>query len=594
MSKELDGGAARGARCCCDADDEAAPAPSCPLAQAPPPDPFDPPPATLAAASAVAALLAPAGLRDANGVVVLTTDTVVRSTTRRRHHNDLAAVRAIALDLAASLVAADRYQRLIDALVRVIPADSAALLSLDGDAVVPLATHGLVPEAMARTFRVAEHPRIAQILRAEGPVRFGDSPLPDPFDGLILHERFSVARVHACMGARLQLEGNTIGILVVDAVDPRAFDGIADDMIDTIAALAAAAIRTATLVAALERDAARSEQVTRVLVRDAELGRGQILGHSAPIRALRDEIALSARTDLAVLVTGETGVGKELVAGAIHTGSARADRPLVHVNCAALPESIAESELFGHVRGSFTGAIDHRAGKFEIADGGTLFLDEIGELPLSIQPKLLRVLQSGEIQRVGSDRAIVVDVRVIAATNRDLAVEVAAGRFRADLYHRLNVYPVEVPPLRVRGDDVAILAGHFIDQARLRLGLGPITLTDAARAALVAHDWPGNVRELEHLLMRAALKAAGGTRHAPVVIDATHIGLTAPAALGGATVGELDFLPLDEACDAFKRRRIEAAVAASGGNWASAARLLGLDRGNLHRTAHRLGLKTSR
>ncbi|HVV86261.1 MAG TPA: nitric oxide reductase transcriptional regulator NorR [Kofleriaceae bacterium] len=525
-------------------------------------------------------------------VVVLTTDPGLRPPPRRRHDHDLQAVRSIALDLAASLGAADRYQRLIDAVVRVIPADSAALLRLDGDALVPLAVHGLVPEAMTRRFAVAEHPRIAQILQHDGPRRFGDSPLPDPFDGLILHDRFSVARVHACMGRRLQVEGTTIGLLAVDAVDPRAFDHIVDELVDTVAALAAAAIRTSALVAAFERDAAHSDLVARQLVRDAEHGRGQLLGGSPEIRALRDEISLSARTDLAVLITGETGVGKELVAGAIHAESGRADAPLIHVNCAALPESIAESELFGHVRGSFTGAVEHRAGKFEVADRGTLFLDEVGELPLSIQPKLLRVLQSGEIQRVGSDRAIVVDVRVIAATNRDLAAEVAAGRFRADLFHRLNVYPVAVPPLRVRGDDVAILAGHFLDVARARLGLGPVTLPSSARAALCAHDWPGNVRELEHTLTRAALRAAGVTRRAPVVVDVAQLGLAAPpAAAAGDDAADLS--PLEAAVDEFKRRRIQAAVAASGGNWARAARRLGLDRGNLHRTAHRLGLKTS-
>jgi len=500
------------------------------------------------------------------------------------------AVRSIALDLAASLGATDRYQRLIDAVVRVVPADSAALLRLDGDAVVPLALHGLVPETLARTFVIAEHPRIAQILQSDGPIRFGDSPLPDPFDGLIRHDRLCVSRVHACMGRRLQIEGTTTGILVVDAVDPRAFDGIADELVDTIAALAAAAIRTAALVGALERDAARSAQVSRQLVRDAELGRGQIVGASPACRALRDDIALAARTDLAVLVTGETGVGKELVAGAIHAGSARVDRPLIHVNCAALPEAIAESELFGHVRGSFTGAVDHRAGKFEVADGGTLFLDEIGELPLSLQPKLLRALQSGEIQRVGSDRAIVVDVRIVAATNRDLTAEVAAGRFRADLFHRLNVYPVPVPPLRARGDDLVMLAGVFLDHARVRLGLGPVTLTAAARAALYGHDWPGNVRELEHTLMRAALRAAGGTHRQPVTVDVVHLGL-APSSPVAPTAGDIDDGPLEQALDDFKRRRIAAAVAASGGNWARAAQRLGLDRGNLHRTARRLGIK---
>ena len=178
------------------------------------------------------------------------------------------------------------------------------------------------------------------------------------------------------------------------------------------------------------------------------------------------------------------------------------------MNCAALPESIAESELFGHVPGAFTGAARDRAGKFEVADGGTLFLDEVGELPLTLQPKLLRALQSGEIQRVGSDRVHRVDVRVVAATNRDLAREVERGRFRADLYHRLAVFPLRVPPLRERREDIPLLAAHFADAARRRLGLGPVRLSDAVRARLVAADWPGNVRELENVVSRAVLRAA--------------------------------------------------------------------------------------
>ncbi len=502
-------------------------------------------------------------------------------------------MREIATDLASSLGAVDRYQRLIAAVARVIPVDSAALLRLDGDVLVPLATHGLVPETMARRFVVAEHPRLAQILRGPGPVRIPDSELPDPFDGLIAADAGGLDRVHACMGARLEVDGVDIGVLALDALDLRAFDAIPDDLVAAVAALAAAAVRTATLVEALERAATRSEQVSRALVREAGGARTEIIGMSPACRTLRDEIALSARTDLAVLISGETGVGKELVARSIHDGSARADRPLIHVNCAALPESIAESELFGHVRGAFTGAVDHRAGKFEVADGGTLFLDEIGELPLSLQPKLLRALQSGEIQRVGADRTLLVNVRIVAATNRDLAVEVAAGRFRADLYHRLSVYPIVVPPLRARGDDIAILAGYFLDEARIRLGLGPVRLTAAARAVLTVHDWPGNVRELEHAVLRAALRAAGGTRLAPVTVDAAHfdLGPSAPCAEVPGPPSELDGLPLDAAIDALKRRRIEAAISACGGNWAAAARRLGLDRGNLHRAARRLGLR---
>ena len=225
------------------------------------------------------------------------------------------------------------------------------------------------------------------------------------------------------------------------------------------------------------------------------------------MRALQKDIALVAASDLNVLITGETGTGKELVAQAVHAQSARADRALVSINCAALPDNLVESELFGHVRGAFTGALSERSGKFEQADQGTLFLDEVGELSLPVQAKLLRVLQSGQLQRLGSDREHHVDVRVIAATNRDLAAEVAAGRMRADFFHRLSVYPLRVPALRERDSDVLMLAGFFLEENRSRLGLGGLRLHPAAQSALLAQDWPGNVRELEHLISRGVLRA---------------------------------------------------------------------------------------
>ncbi len=191
---------------------------------------------------------------------------------------------------------------------------------------------------------------------------------------------------------------------------------------------------------------------------------------------LRREIELVARSDFTVLVLGETGVGKELVVRAIHAASGRRDGPMLYLNCAALPETLADSELFGHTKGSFTGAGRDRAGKFEVADDGTLFLDEVGELPLSIQAKLLRAIQEGEIQRVGSDKTIHVDVRMLAATNRNLEAEVKNGRFRADLFHRLNTYPLKVPPLRARKEDIPLLAGYFCERIQRRLGLGPVRI----------------------------------------------------------------------------------------------------------------------
>jgi len=300
-----------------------------------------------------------------------------------------------------------------------------------------------------------------------------------------------------------------------------------------------------------------------------------------------------------VLITGETGVGKELVAQAIHAASNRADQPLISLNCAALPDTLVESELFGHVRGAFTGATNDRRGKFELADGGTLFLDEVGELSLPVQAKLLRVLQSGQLQRLGSDKEHRVDVRLIAATNRDLAEEVRNGRYRADFYHRLSVYPLQVPALRDRGRDVLLLAGFFLEQNRSRMGLGSLRLTSDAQAALLAYDWPGNVRELEHLIGRSALKALGSHPVRPKILSLSADDLDLPHANRNsaptaspapdpslATTGDLR-----QATENYQRQIISACLERHQHNWASAARELGLDRANLGRMAKRLGLK---
>ncbi len=521
----------------------------------------------------------------------MTSPGVVRSTTRRLHDDSLAVLVELAADLTAHLGSADRSQRLVEMVQRIVPCDSAVLLRLDGETLIPIAACGLVPEVMSLRFVVAEHPRFAQILRRRQLVRFEGSDLPDPFDGLLASGQ-PLTRVHACMGIPLQVAGETIGVLAIDALDPTAFDDVSEPVFAGIASLAAAGLHTGQLIDVLEKQATASEQIVRQLARDSDQHIGQVLAASPAMLAVCEEAQLASRSDLAVLITGETGTGKEVVARAIHAGSARAERPLIYVNCAALPESIAESELFGHVRGSFTGAIDNRAGKFEIADHGTLFLDEIGELPLSIQAKLLRALQSGEIQRIGADHVIRVDVRIIAATNRDLPGEVAAGRFRADLFHRLSVYPIAVPPLRERREDIPLLAGVFLDEARKRLALGPVRLTADARAALVAHDWPGNVRELEHTILRAALRAAKGRRREMVVVDADALELAPRTTPAVAPIAVEDHSTLEQAIDDLKRTRIAAAVDRCHGNWAQAARRLGIDRGNLHRMAKRLGMRT--
>ncbi len=502
----------------------------------------------------------------------------------------------IARDLTASLGTRDRYARLLQAVRQAIPCDAACLLRLDGHDLVPVAAHGLSAAALARRYDRREHPRLDVILRSGEPVRFPpDSRLPDPFDGLLEHAPHALSHIHACLGCALTEGGEVVGALTADALAPRAFDGLDQRFVATLGALAGAALRTTALIEALEQRAEHRTRVAREVLRNVELSGGEILGQSAAVRQLREQMALVAASDLAVLVTGETGVGKELVVRQIHAASARREEALIQVNCAALPESIAESELFGHVPGAFTGAQRERAGKFEVAHGGTLFLDEIGELPLTLQPKLLRALQQGEVQRVGSDRLLRVDVRVIAATNRDLPREVERGRFRADLYHRLAVFPVQVPSLRERREDVPVLAAHFVDVARRRLGLGRLRLSEEARARLQAADWPGNVRELENVVNRAVLRAAHGRdRDQPLTIGAEHLDLGAPGAVPPAPLVPLleeRALPLREQLEEYQRRAILAAVERHGGRWAAAARELGLHRSNLHHLARRLGLK---
>ena len=356
--------------------------------------------------------------------------------------------------------------------------------------------------------------------------------------------------------------------------------------------MVAGALNNALLIARLENQNVLPEASASYTPPD----RQEIIGLSAPIQQLKKEIDIVAASDLNVLISGETGTGKELVAKAVHQGSPRAANPLIYLNCAALPESVAESELFGHVKGAFTGAISHRSGKFEMADNGTLFLDEIGELSLALQAKLLRVLQYGDIQRVGDDRSLRVDVRVLAATNRDLRQEVIAGRFRADLYHRLSVFPLSVPALRDRDDDVVLLAGYFCEQCRLRMGLAQVVLSDATRASLRSWPWPGNVRELEHAIHRAVVLARATQAGDEVRLDPTHFqfAVDAPGLPAATPAVPMQAINLRAATEAFQREAISRALADNHRNWAAAARALALDVANLHRLAKRLGLKESR
>jgi PAS domain S-box-containing protein len=255
----------------------------------------------------------------------------------------------------------------------------------------------------------------------------------------------------------------------------------------------------------------RAEAVCRQLEEEVRttLGIGELVGASAALERAAKSIEQVAPTDSTVLVYGETGTGKELVARAIHGRSRRKDKVLIKINCAAIPAGLMESELFGHERGAFTGAVARKVGRYELADGGTIFLDEIGELPLDLQPKLLRVLQEGEFERVGGTRTFKVDVRVIAATNRDLEAACREGRFRPDLFYRLNVFPIAVPPLRERKEDIPALVAHFVQKYAARLGKQIDRVPERLLAALTAYAWPGNVRELEHIVERAMIVSDG-------------------------------------------------------------------------------------
>ncbi|AEI62426.1 sigma-54-dependent transcriptional regulator [Corallococcus macrosporus] len=339
--------------------------------------------------------------------------------------------------------------------------------------------------------------------------------------------------------------------------------------------------------------ASTRKQVERLTARtdahdtDAALTHGNLVGDSEPMQRLVSNVLKVAQSDATVLVRGESGTGKELVARMLHQRSPRRDGPFVVVHCAALAETLLESELFGHERGAFTGAVKRKLGRFELADGGTLFLDEIGEIPASVQTKLLRVLQEKEIQRVGGEDTLKVDVRVVSATHRDLQAEVKAGRFREDLYYRLHIVPLTLPPLRERPEDIPVLARHFVAKHAVRVNRRVTGLDDSALRALARHAWPGNVRELENVIEQA-LVFAEGERLTDLDLP-SHLTATGTSRLdAGLPVLQGD-RPLPDILEDLERQLIARAYEKASGVKTETARLLGIKTSALYYKLEKYG-----
>ncbi len=414
----------------------------------------------------------------------------------------------------------------------------------------------------------------ATLLDARGAARLFDAAATAKLaSGEILSRRNGEFIVRAAPLASRRTPGGVLYIEAPAGAEPPPGTRVNPNRVDRV-------IRTLALLAS-----AALENVDRLeLAQPQEMGSPVapygIAGNSPPVQRMLGAIRKAGPTNSTVLITGESGTGKELVARALHEASNRRDRPFVAVNCAAIPEALLEGELFGYQRGAFTGATSAKAGRFERATGGAIFLDEIGELPLALQSKLLRVVQEHEIERLGATGPVKVDIRVLAATNRDLSAMVAEGKFRLDLYHRLSVITVRAPALRERTGDIPLLAAHFLDKCTAELHRPRLTLSAEALAALEAHTWPGNIRELANTIERAAVFAEGSAVSLEDLSEDLWPG--APAAQSGA---------YHEEVRAMKVRIITDALRGSGGNVSAAAAGLGLNPTYLHRLMSNLRLR---
>ena len=459
----------------------------------------------------------------------------------------------------------DLLDSMLDVVVQVTNADKGFIVLLESGEPVVKVARNLRRETISDAVSQLSDSIIAKVIKSKAPLIISDALSDDEFKNSLSVVNLKLTSV---LCVPLLERGNTLGMIYVgnDSV-AQLFDETHLEVMTIFAAQASLLIRNALLVNELQLDNKTLHQ------RIEQIRFGEILGSSPPMQDVFRKVQKVAVTDISVLITGETGTGKELIAREIHTRSLRAKGPFVTINCGAIPENLLESELFGHVRGAFTGAVANKAGRFQSANGGTLFLDEIGEMPLALQVKLLRALQERVVMRVGDTHAEAIDIRVLAATNRDLEVEIRGGRFREDLYYRLNVVHIHLPPLRDRGDDIVVLARYMVGRYAPEYGGKVRGFSPQAVAAVKRHRWPGNIRELENRLKKAVVMA-----------DKALLG---PEDLDLQPDDLPPVLSLADAKESFQRDYINEILALNNGNRTKTARDLGVDPRTIFRHLER-------
>ena len=510
-------------------------------------------------------------------------------------------------DLVADLVTeapqAVRLQHLVDAVRRHFGCGAVGLLKAEGDGLRPVAIAGLAHETLGRHFLLPQHPRLAEILASRAVVRFPPgSPLPDPYDGLLDQHPGEPLPVHDCMGIHLSLNGDLWGALTLDALRGNVFDKAAQDELTQTALMVELTLRISWLEEENRRLRSGRPLQNAASPASAIEGEIEIVGQSPHLRALMQELDVVAESELPVLLLGETGVGKELFAPSSAPGveTRRRTAGAGQLRCAP-PNRWPKANCSGTSKARSPARSANAPGGSRRRKGGHFFLTRSANCRCPCRPSCCARCRTVRFQRLGADQPHKADVRIVAATNRQLHDRVREGHFRADLYHRLSVYPVQVPPLRERGNDVLLLAGHFLEINRTRFGVRGLRLSPRAETALCSYAWPGNVRELEHVISRAALRAIsrGADRSGIVTLEPELLDLDLSGPESQSTKGALPDdatpaaspLPLKTAVDAFQRQLIRHALHNYNGNWARAARQLDVDASNLHKLSRRLGLK---